>query len=106
MSKEAILKIRETEARAEEIVAKARKEAQELLDTTKARGQALCDKAESDGAAELARRLDETKRENDAVLLTSEKDALAESEALKQEAALRKKIAEKMVIRGLEDKCR
>ena len=40
------------------------------------------------------------------VPLADEKDALAEADELKQEAALRKKIAEKMVIRGLEDKCR
>ena len=77
-----------------------------MIEETKARGQALCDKAEADGAKELARRLEATKQENEALLLQRENDALAEAEAMKQEAALRKKIAEKMVIRGLEDKCR
>ena len=106
MSKDAILKIRETEARAEEIVAKARKEAQELIESARAHGQALCNRAEEEGAAELARRLDETKKQNEAALRRSEREVLTEAEDLKGEAALRKKIAEKMVIRGLEDKCR
>lgn len=106
MSKEAILKIRETEARAEEMIADARRRAQALLDEARANGQALCDAAERESAKAQRDEIAKAEKKNDALLANGERDSLREVEELQKDAALKKKIAEKIILRGLEEKCR
>ena len=106
MAKEAILKIRETEARAEQIVADARRAAQAMLDEAKVNGQALCDATEAEAAKARKEAVAAAGKESETLRLRGERDALLEVEDLKKEAALKRKVAEKIVLRGLEEKCR
>lgn len=106
MAKEAIMKIRETEAKAEEIVADARKKAQALLEEAKANGQALCETAERDAAKERQTKIAAAQKRGEKQIAAGNAAVALEIEELKKDAAMKKKIAEKIVLRGLEEKCR
>ena len=106
MSKEAIMKIRETEARADEIIVDARKQAQAMLEAARVDGQALLEAAEAESAKEQKEKLAAAKKQGETMLARGERDALLEVDDLQKEAALKRKLAEKIVLRGLEEKCR
>ena len=106
MSKEAILKIRETEEKAEAILADAKKEAKLRIDEARAKGLALREDAETRGSASLRRGQEELQKERNAALAASQKAAAKEAEELRAGAALKKKNAERIILGGLENKCR
>lgn len=106
MSKEAILKIRTTEEKAESILAEARVSAKARVEAARESGRALRETAEEDGAKALKLEQEKLQRERDEALAACEEEAKKEIADLQKEAALRKKNAERIVLRGLEDKCR
>ena len=106
MSRETILKIKETEAEAVRIVENAREKAKAMKAQAEVEGQALCQTTE----AELTQTLDGMLEQ---IRLKTEEHAERVREATREEAEgvvavakLNRKSAEKIVIRGLDAKCR
>ena len=106
MSRDSILKVREVEAKAEQTVADAKAQAQKMLEQTHAEGKALC----SDTEREVLAKRDEMMKRIHEKSAQLEQDALAEAKQeaddITKEVSLRRKIAEKIIIRGLDSKCR
>lgn len=106
MSKESILKIKETEAEADRIVEDARRAAQEMIAAAEREGRELCENTEQEmlaKRAEMLRQIEEkTAQMNERVM----EEAKEQSEELKRNVKLRRKAAEKIIIRGLDAKCR
>ena len=106
MSRESILKLKDAEAQAERIVEDAKRKAAAMIENAEKSGRALCALAEENAVKEAEGAM-ETIRERTAE--ASERvsaDAHEEVEAMRKEAFLRKRSAEKIVIRGLMSKCR
>ena len=106
MSKETVFKIKEAEAEARRMVSEAEAEAEKMIREARARGEAL----RADAAAETTTELDammgqisERAAEHTQRVL---EEAEAEAEELAERVKLTRRIAEKIVIRGLESKCR
>lgn len=106
MSRDSILKIKEAEQKAERIVEAARAEARAMIERAEAEGHALCEAAEAEASEgdgvvkeQLYARTAETVAKADG-------EARAEAEAIRKNAFLNKRGAEKIVIRGLMSKCR
>ena len=106
MSRDSILKIKETEQRAERIVEEAKLRARTMVEEAEAAGEKLCADTEERTRAEIAS-MKETLRERTAetVKLAGE-EAQDEAEEIRKTAFLNKRGAEKIVIRGLMSKCR
>ena len=106
MSRESILKIQETERAAEKIVADAQARAQEMIAAAEAEGRALCTTTEAEAAASLAAVLEQLRERTDGLLERMANERIAQVEEMKKNVSLRRKIAEKIIIRGFERKCR
>ena len=106
MSRESILKIQETEQLAEKIVADARARAEEMIAAAEAEGRALCAKTETETSASLAVMLEQLRERTEGMSERMETESLAQIEELKKNVSLRRKIAEKIIIRGFDRKCR
>ncbi len=106
MSREAILKITEAEAEAERLVCEARRRAEEMLREAEAGGQELCRRAEEQTTAELAGVLSQIRAKIEQSGARQETELREELEAMKEAALMRRRIAEKIIVRGLEAKCR
>ena len=106
MSRESINKIQEAEAQAEQLLADARRRAQDAVAEAEKNGKLACETAERETAESLAEMLAKIRTRTDAL----QERQVAESEeavkALRQSVSLRRKAAEKIVIRGFEKKCR
>ena len=106
MSREAILKVWETEKEAAEIVRIAKERAQIMRDAAEREGQEKCRVAEAETLAMRAQMMEQlhikAEEHTDRVM----EEARAEADELTQEISLRRKIAEKMIIRGLDMQCR
>ncbi|MBQ7346794.1 MAG: hypothetical protein IJW55_02460 [Clostridia bacterium] len=106
MSRESIIQIKKTEETAARMVAEARERAKEMIARAEADGQAMCAATEKETAAELAAMMVQL-RERTAQ--TSERigaESVEEAAELKKTVALRRKMAEKMILRGFDQKCR
>ena len=106
MSKETILKIREAEDEAARVVARANEQARAMREAAQAEGEALCRSTEQEVSAELAAMLDQIRQktaEMSAHLIEETRDR---AEAVAATARLNRRSAEKIVIRGLDAKCR
>ena len=106
MSRESIRMVKQTEQEAERILREAQEKAAQMVADAEANGVALCENTETqtlaaakevivqlrDRAENLRERLDGEARDEVAVIV--------------RQASLRKRSAEKIVIRGLASKCR
>ena len=106
MSKESILKIKETEERAERIVADARLRAQELIATAEIEARAHCDAAEAQSTAELAAMLEKIRARTVTMAERMGEESDEEIAQMREQVALRRRIAEKIIIGGVVRKCR
>ena len=106
MSRESILKIQETERMAEKIVTDAQARAQEMIAAAEAEGRALCTNTEAETAASLASMLKQLRERTEGMSERMANESLAQIEEMKKNVSLRRKIAEKIIIRGVDRKCR
>lgn len=106
MSRESILKIKETEETAARMVEDAREQARLLLEQETQRGEQLCRTTEREAKEEARRMLAEIRERTEATASRLATEAQAEAEEMKRVARLHQKIAEKIIIRGLDAKCR
>lgn len=106
MSKETILKIRETEENAARTVAEAEARAKEMRAEAEKAGMELCSAAEAEALAERAERTAQT----ELAIADMQAQVLAETEETLKEVANKARLsrtsAQKIVIRGLDTKCR
>ena len=106
MSRDSILKIRETEEAAAKAVEDAKQRARQIVERAEQDGRALCASTEAEATAQHAAILDQVKEK---LLVLDEKNKAEIEEELAglcREVQLRRRIAEKIIIRGLETKCR
>ncbi len=106
MSKEAFFKIREAEAEAERILAEAEAEASRMITEAKAAGEALCRNAEQETAAELSRKMEQIYQRGEEHVERVLAEGHEEEAEIEEKIRLTRRSAEKIVIRGLEAKCR
>ncbi len=106
MSRESILKIRETEQQAQRLVENAHHRAERMLEEAEARGKLLCEQTERETTEEMRELLLRLKEKTDEMDQRALSEAEEELEQLRKNARLNRKIAEKIVIRGLDAKCR
>ncbi len=106
MSRESIQKIKETEARAEEIIEDAKREAQRMIEEATAAGKLFCEKNENVSRASIEVTLTELRERSTALSERMVAEAQEEAEKIKEAAALRRRSAEKIVIGRLMSKCR
>lgn len=106
MSKESILKIKEVESQAERIVEEARLQAQEMVEKAEREGKLLCEKAETETLENRNAMLQRIDEKTAQLAEQSMEEAKAEAEELRRSVSLRRKSAEKIIIRGLDSKCR
>ena len=106
MSRESIQKIKEAEERAEQLVEDARRLAQERIALAEKEGSALCEQTEHETRKTVAATLAQLRERTDAMSVRLDEEAKEESDKMRADASLRKRSAEKIVIRGLTSKCR
>ena len=106
MSRDSILKIKETEQKAERIVEEANARARARVEEAEKNGRALCERAEAEAIA-ADESLKQTLYARTAqTVAKADEEARAEAEAIRKNSFLNKRSAEKIVIRGLMSKCR
>ena len=106
MSKETFFKIREAEAEAERIVAHAQAESDRMRQEAEAAGKALCETTRREVSQELASMNEQLRiraQEHTERVIAETKE---ETDAIAQKVRLTRRSAEKIVIGGLEAKCR
>ena len=106
MSRDSILKVKEVEAQAEKTVADAKLQAQQMLMQAHEDGKKLFNDAELQTLAkreEMMVRIREKSVQLEEAALAEAREEAAE---ISREVSLRRKIAEKIIIRGLDSKCR
>ena len=106
MSRESILRIRETEDEAARIVREAQERARATVAAAEAAGRKLCEDTERDTASALAETLGQIRARTEALAERIEAESAEEIEELEKQVALRRKIAEKIIVREVEKKCR
>ena len=106
MSKESILKIKETEERAERIVSDARLRAQELIATAEVEAHARCDAAEAQSAAEFSTMLDKIRAKTVEIANRTAEESNEEIAEMREQVSLRRRVAEKIIVGGVVRKCR
>ena len=106
MSRESIKMIKQTEEEAERILREAQQKAAQMVADAEANGAALCESTEREtiAAAKVVIGQLREKAENMRERLNAE--AKGEAAEIVRQASLRKRSAEKIVIRGLASKCR
>ena len=106
MSRETIFQLKEAEAEAARIVAQAKARADQMRAEAEAAGQALCLETESRVSEELAGMLEQIREKAEEHRERVLEETRAEAEAVAANVRLNRKSAEKIVIRGLDTKCR
>lgn len=106
MSKETVFKIREAEAEAERIVAHAQAEADRMRQEAEAAGKALCETTRREIAQELSSMNEQLRVRAQEHTERVTADAKEEMNAIAEKVRLTRRSAEKIVIGGLEAKCR
>ena len=105
MSKEIILKIKETEAQAAAIRAEGNERAKEILRLAEAEGAKLCEDTERHAMAENREKLTLTRKKADELLQKTRADAAKETVLLRENSSDRMRDAVRMIIGGLFEKC-
>lgn len=106
MSRDTILKIKETEAEAMKIVAEAEERAKQMRQTAEADGRALCKRTEEELSAELEGMLEQIRIKVEEMSERIMEETREEAAEVAAAARLNRKSAEKIVVRGLDAKCR
>lgn len=106
MSRESINRIQTAESQAEKLIADARRQAQDAIAEAEKNGKLACENAERETAETLSAMLTQIRTRTDAMRERQAAESEAEAAALRQSVSLRRKAAEKIVIRGFEKKCR
>ncbi len=106
MSRDSIARIKEAEAEAARMIAEAETRAAAMLADAERRGNEYCRRSEETCRAELAATLFAIRERTDALDARMEEETAEELNALRNQAAMRKRIAEKIILRGVEAKCR
>jgi vacuolar-type H+-ATPase subunit H len=106
MSRESILKIRETEERAAQTVDAAKARARETVERAEREGRELCDRTEAEAMAQYTEVIQKIRERSLVLAEKNQTETNEEIAKLRREVSLRRKIAEKIIIRGLESKCR
>ena len=105
MSKEIIVKIKETEAEAAAIRAEGADRAKEILRLAEAEGARLCEETERQATTENREKLTLTRQKIDQLLGATRADAAKESITLRENSTDRMRDAVRMIIGGLFEKC-
>lgn len=106
MSRESILRIREAEENAERMIADAKAQAQKMIEAARSDGRALCERTEADVTAEYGARLTELSERAAQMRERVDSESREELSSFEGEIRLRRRSAEKIIIRGFEQKCR
>ena len=106
MSRESILKIKEAEDTALHTVEDAKRRAREMIEQAELEGKALCERTEREATAEYTAMLEQIRERCARLSDKSTAETDEEIAALRREVNLRRKIAEKIIVRGVESKCR
>ena len=106
MSRESIQKIQEAEARAERLVEDAKQRARAMQADAERQGREECDRIEEETVASLRTVMEQLRERNEAMSERMKTEAEEEAKNLRDDSALRRRSAEKIVIRGLMSKCR
>ena len=106
MSRESILKIQEAETQAEALIERARVQAQEMIANAEAEGNALCEQTEVETTEQMRGLLLQLREKTDEMDGRAMADSEEEIALIRKNARLNRKIAEKIIIRGLDTKCR
>lgn len=106
MSRESIQKIQEAEARAERLVEDAKQRARAMQADAERQGREECDRIEEETVASLRTVMEQLRERTEAMSERMKTEAEEEAKNLRDDSALRRRSAEKIVIRGLMSKCR
>lgn len=106
MSRESILKIRQVEENAARMIADAKSQAQKMVEAAQAEGKALCARTENDVGAEYGGKLTELGERTAQMRERVETESREELSSMETDIRLRRRSAEKIIIRGFEQKCR
>jgi vacuolar-type H+-ATPase subunit H len=106
MSRDSILKIRETEQKAEQLVEDARARARAMVEAAERDGRALCERTEQELLAQNLEMRAELRERTEQAAANAAEEARKEAEQIRKDSFLNKRSAEKIVIRGLMSKCR
>lgn len=106
MSRDSIQKIKQAELDAERIVREAQEKAKQMVADAERNGQALCATTEEETIASAKAVIVQLRERTDTMRERLDTEAKEEAEEMKRQASLRRKSAEKIVIRGLTSKCR
>lgn len=106
MSRESIKMIKQTEQEAERILLEAREKAAQMVVDAQANGEALCESIEAETIAAAKEVIGQLRERAEGMRERLEAEAKEEAAEVVRQASLRKRSAEKIVIRGLASKCR
>ena len=106
MSRESIKLIKQSEQEAERIVREAQEKALQMMADAKAEGEALCDSTEAETIAAAKEVILQLRERAENLRERLDTEAKEEAAEIVRQASLRKRSAEKIVIRGLASKCR
>ena len=106
MSRESIKVVKQTEQEAERIVREAQEKAAQMVADAEANGVALCERTETETVAAAKKVIVQLRERSDNLRERLDTEARDEAAAIVRQASLRKRSAEKIVIRGLASKCR
>ena len=105
MSKEIIVKIKETEQEAANIRKNGTDRAREILRLAEEKSARLCEETERERSAENRQKLELTQKKADELLQKTREDAQKEEEILRETSSDRLRDAVRMIIGGLFEKC-
>ncbi len=106
MSRETILKIIEAETEAKRMIEEAHQTAETRIDAEREAGETLCKQTERDVSAELSGIMDQLRAKLSEMERRVATETERESEALSDLASLNRRAAEKIIISGVNAKCR
>jgi len=105
LSKEIILKIKETEATAQKIRSDAATEAAERIKNAEANGKKLCEKAQADAERTNSAKLKIASSRADEVVESARADAENEANAARESAEFNIREAVRLIIAGVYEQC-
>ena len=97
MSRESILKIRETEERAAQTVDAAKARARETVERAEREGHELCDRTEAEAMAQYTEVIQKIRERSLVLAEKNQTETNEEIAKLRREVSLRRKIAEKII---------
>ena len=106
MSRESIKMVKQTEQEAERILREAQEKAAKMVAEAEANGVALCENTEAETLAAAKGVIVQLRERAENLRERLEGEARDEVAVIVRQAGLRKRSAEKIVIRGLASKCR